>query len=84
MRERPNAFAFPEMLEMEYSLHSLSKPLAEPRRMFRGNRTVADLRKLATQPFEPFVDGRNPHGFLDVGGGCGESCEVFADEEGGQ
>lgn len=79
-KDFPRVFSFPERME---ELHAFSGPgsTGEPRRFFRGNRTVAELRRLAAEPFEPFVDENMPayDEELDTGSGCGESCEIGAD-----
>jgi len=58
------------------------------RTFFRENRSVADLERLHAQGFTPAEDDSQPWEFifdaeLDVGGGCGESCEVWADDDSG-
>ena len=58
----------------------------EPRVFFRGHRSAQDILKLAqTENFKPYTDAElqqqqlfDPD--LDVGSGCGESCEIGADE----
>lgn len=53
------------------------------RTFFRGKRSVQDLkRELAKTDLDPYYDDAvifDP--ILDVGGGCGESCEVYGDED---
>jgi hypothetical protein len=51
-------------------------PPRQPRTFFRENRS-------AQEPFEPFSDDKFiPYNAdLDVGGGCGDSCEIGADED---
>lgn len=72
MQSNPEVFDFPEMLERKYSRTSLSGPLDEPRRLFRGRMTVADIRSLASGNADLGDDA-------DTNGGCGDSCELFAD-----
>lgn len=80
-RELPEAFAFNRRME---SLHSWTGAgtTEKPRKFFRGDLTTDEL--LATTPanFEPFIDDKfipfDPD--LDLGGGCGASCEIGADE----
>lgn len=92
MVERPEVFDFPERMERQYDTvgPEFSKPGLPPgyrRRFFREGRSVADLRMLAREGFTPATDDAvrtdvfDPR--LDVGGGCEESCEVFADEDDG-
>jgi 3'-phosphoadenosine 5'-phosphosulfate sulfotransferase (PAPS reductase)/FAD synthetase len=78
--EMPSAFDFPARMERDYPMVQARQ--GTPRRFFRGERSSADILKLAQDPFEPFVDGNHvvpPDGYdeLDVGGGCGESCELY-------
>lgn len=80
--ESPEAFDFFERMEAKYPMAG-ANPRQEPKRFFRDRLTVADIRELAKQPFEPAVDDARVYqtdmlqGFdLDVGGGCEESCEV--------
>jgi len=80
-RETPEAFA--PFAEME-------RVAAEQGRIgtfFRDHQTTADiLRRARTEQFRPYSDAP-PQGSLllvddlDLGGGCGESCEAYADEE---
>lgn len=52
----------------------------EPRVFFRGKRSSNDLLELSKRPFEIFNDENFQFDSdLDVRGGCGESCEIFAD-----
>lgn len=81
--QHPEIYEFPKMLEREYSTAGRSS-VPGHRVMFRENRTVADIEYLATQPFEPFVDGNEAFDpVLDAtGGACGtESCEIWADDD---
>ena len=91
MKESPEVFDFPAKLERLYADKTPGLAKADEdgiTRMFRGHRTTEDLRRLAEETdFEPYRDDPFDHGaelpqldWLDVGGGCGESCEVFADE----
>tara|TARA_R100000655_G_scaffold2167_4_gene8966 strand:- start:4229 stop:5152 length:924 start_codon:yes stop_codon:yes gene_type:complete len=57
------------------------------RRIYRGNKTVDDLFNMKDDPdFRPFSSKEKTHRQLDLwnpldqAGACGESCEVFADE----
>lgn len=77
MSETPQAYLFPERME---ALHPFTGAGAtgEPRRFFRGNKTVADIRALAASgAFQPAGDDSvNYQSELDLGEGCEESCEV--------
>lgn len=81
LTEDPGFYDTPRILERDYSLHGHNVD-GTPRTLFRENRTVADLEAGAKEPFEPFHDENRVYDCpaLDVGGGCGESCEVWADE----
>jgi hypothetical protein len=69
--ESPEDFDLFAYLE-KYAHHGAGD---KERRFFRGNRTVADIFREADMGFEKFVDPLE----LDVLGGCGDSCEIFAD-----
>lgn len=78
-KDHSEAFAWNERMEAQYSGCGAGEGL---RRFFRGNRSTKEILERSRMPFEPFVDGRfidwDPE--LDVGGGCGDSCEVGADD----
>lgn len=84
-REHPEFFDFPLRMELQYALAGGIRKDGEerkPRVFFRGNQSAQDiLREAAEGNFEPFVDDKFIpfDSDLDVGGSCGESCEVFAD-----
>jgi hypothetical protein len=71
--ETPEAFDFPARLEALYS--TVGAPDA-PRKMFRENRVVSDIRSLASESFDLFSDPA-----FEQSNGCGETCEVHADLE---
>lgn len=82
MSETPEAYEFPERMEREKA-HCGAGYTGLPRRFFRGQRTVADLRHLAaTTEFRPASDDarqyqRELFSFdLDAADGCDESCEL--------
>ena len=55
------------------------------RNFFRQDKTVDDIFAMAQQQFEPYKDQRWRQmtlfdDLLDIGSGCGESCEIGADE----
>lgn len=86
MAETPDAYDFPERMEAAYPKTG-ANPRGEEKYFFRGRLRVADIRRLASEPFEPAEDDARVYqtdllqGFdLDVGGGCGESCEVTFEE----
>lgn len=90
MKETPEVFEFPERMEQlygtvgaEFERHAVAPEYR--RTFFRGNRTVADLRAAANEPFVPATDDSLPAApfdpILDVGGGCEESCEIFSEED---
>lgn len=75
-KEAPQVFDWSKRMDEQYA----NAGSGEARKRYREQRTAADILTLAQQPFEPFVDGR--HAFdpvLDEPGGCGETCDVFAD-----
>lgn len=81
----PEIFMFPARMERDYALAGGERRDGEsrrPRKFFRGEKTAIDLLIEAHQgnfiPFEddkfiPFDDE------LDVGGACGDSCEIYSD-----
>ncbi|HKY06773.1 MAG TPA: phosphoadenosine phosphosulfate reductase family protein [Candidatus Binatia bacterium] len=82
MNETPSCFNFMERMERLYP-NAGPGDQDRPRRFFRLNRTVLDLTVMSLEPFNAFRDDNevfDPE--LDVGGGCGETCEVFADADG--
>lgn len=85
--ETPEAYDFPERMEREYALAG-TNPEGRPRRFFRQERSVADLRELAKSTrFAPATDDARQYeptlmdwldADLDI---CGsESCEIPIDE----
>lgn len=81
IQEDPSVYETPKLLERDYALHGHNID-GTPRRLFLENRMVSDLMAGAEQPFEPFHDENRVYDdpLLDVGGGCGDSCEVWADD----
>ncbi len=88
-QQNPEFFAFPLRMEAE---HAFSGPkvrrdgqkLTNPRRFFRKDRSALDiLREAAEGNFTPFEDDKFIpfDDELDVGGSCGDSCEIGADED---
>jgi hypothetical protein len=84
-KESPEWFDFPAEMERKYS--KLKAENAHGKRVFfRGNESTADiLRQAKTTKFTPYSDSLQRtffefDDFLDIGSGCGESCEIGADE----
>lgn len=83
-KEIPEAFDFFARMEREHAFSGGQRKdgtAREERRFFRGNRLTGDILRDSLLPFEPFSD---EHFIpfddeLDVGGACGDSCEVYAD-----
>lgn len=79
----PEVFEFPKEMEIKHVNTGAGRG---DRRFFRGRLTANDIFELARNPnFVPFVDGQawiDPE--LDVGGSCGDSCEIGADSDDGQ
>lgn len=79
-QENPRVFDFPARME---KLYSGVRAEFGARRFFRGERTVDDIKAEALWgEFIPYSDGARPewNPDLDVGGACGESCEIGADD----
>lgn len=74
----PWVFEFPARMERDYAEAGAGDG---PRRFFRKHMGVQDIVRAAHDgPFEKFVDANEAYDpELDTGGGCGESCEIFAD-----
>ena len=80
LSEHPDWYDFPERMEKQYPTNGHNVD-GNPRTFFRGNRSVADLRKMAeTETWEPASDdsrtGQLTLKLDEPGGGCSESCEV--------
>lgn len=94
--EGPEDFAFNREMEAEFGLHGAEfakepPPPCDYRRVFfRGNRSVADIEQMRAEAGDSFVTAEDDtqnweFSFdLDVGGGCGESCEIWADDDGSE
>jgi PP-loop superfamily ATP-utilizing enzyme len=78
----PGSFEWVSRMEAKY--HDAGPgDMDRPRRFFRGNRTAEDIIELAREPFKPYrpeTEFQIEMDMLDLGGGCGDSCEVFADD----
>ncbi len=83
----PEIFDFPRRMEKEHAMSGGERrdgSVKEPRIFFRENNSTKSLFVKASQgnfaPFEddkfiPFDDE------LDVGGACGDSCEIYSDQD---
>ena len=83
----PTVFDNPAKYEKQFGMiHNGKAQPTEPRVHFRGRRTAEDIVRLAqTTDFRDYRDNEQlqPGLFsqeLDIGGGCGESCEIGADD----
>lgn len=97
IREDPSLYDFPRRMEALYphvgpefrkQPHEMSSPLAPGyrRAFFRGGKLVSEIEAESVARGENFVPSQDDHldyeDFdLDVGGGCEETCEVFAEED---
>lgn len=89
MSETPEVYDFPDDMEKKYGFvgpeFKKENPPTEPRTFFRGKKSTKDLRndyEKVKNTFIPFHDENKVFTFepeFDLGGGCGESCEVYAD-----
>lgn len=88
IQDDQSIYDVPDMLERRYGMHGSNKT-GEPRVMFRGNRSTKDLINGSKDPFVRYHDENRVYDnqlkipfddILDVGGGCGESCEIYSDE----
>ena len=86
MKENPEAFEFPERME---KLHGRTGKIAQnmlsngvlkgqkAMKFFRGFRTVDDIRKMAEQGTEFFIDEH----YARLSGGCSEECQPFIGDD---
>lgn len=91
IRHTPEAFAFPRRMEREYPLvgpefkKNPPPPADYKRTFFRGNASVNDLFDEYENLPDTFKEADDEamvfDPCMDVGGGCGDSCEVWTDEE---
>lgn len=83
----PEIFDFPRRMEAEHALSGGKRRdggVKEPRVFFRENNNTETLFEKATEgDFTPYEDDKFIpfDDELDVGGGCGDSCEIGADED---
>lgn len=86
MQTHPEIFEFPDRMEKLYAMAGGQRRDGEakrPRVFFRGNRDTTDLfLDSITTKFEPYQDDKFVpwDQELDLGGACGDSCEIGADE----
>jgi hypothetical protein len=83
-RNNPEFFEFPKRMEATYALAGGERRDGEarkPRMFFRGEKTAVDLLLEAQGDFTPFEDDKFIpfDDELDVGGACGDSCEIYSD-----
>ena len=87
-KNEPERFDFMKRMEKECGL--LGAPIYDDsgkqvaRKWFRNYKTCDDIIASSETPFVEFVDYMPELQYkmdLDIGGGCGESCEAFADME---
>ena len=63
------------------------EPQEKDRVFFRGNNSAEDIiRRAKTEKFEPYTDWKLRTGSLfsetlDLGSGCGETCEAFGTDD---
>ena len=87
-KECPEVFDFPERMEREHGKCVGGRKNGDGEgnvRWFRKHLSVADIKEMArTRLFQPYADDGYEHGWereLDLGGSCGDSCEIGADLE---
>lgn len=83
-QSHPEIFEFPRRMEAEHALSGGPRRdggVKEPRIFFRENNSTETLFAKAAEGFTPYEDDKFiPFDEeLDVGSGCGESCEIGAD-----
>jgi len=80
--DRPEIFDFPARMEKEYGHMKTKKEDGFKHTFWRNNRSTIDMLEAANKT--NFVKFTEPdwlaQGEFDLGGSCGESCEVGADE----
>lgn len=85
-KEDPAVFEWWGHMERKYGMVTNGKEQVEPRVFFREKRSAQDIVAMAyTKDFAPYEDEKydDPDLFdklWDIGSGCGESCEIGADE----
>lgn len=78
-KELPQTFDFFERMEQKHGATGAGYA-GTPRVFFRGDMNTATVRAMARLAFEPWrPDLQQTIDELDIGSGCGESCEIGAD-----
>ena len=87
-KQDPSAFDFPDKMEREFGdkLESKNRTGGRGRaHFFREHISASELVEMAnTRRFREYADDGYEHGWereLDLGGSCGDSCEIGADLE---
>ena len=61
-------------MEKQYGMNgAVAQKIQKEIKFFRGFKSVDDIRKMALNNDEKFIDKN----FLELTNGCSESCEVF-------
>lgn len=80
----PHRFDFYSRMEKEYGSLDIAGTGTEPRVFYRSRKSAEDIVNMSrTESFIPYEDSLIETMFdenLDIGGGCGDSCEIGADE----
>lgn len=80
-RANPESFDFPKRMEEQYG--EVKALPGERRVFFRGNLSAADILEMSKGTFREYSDKVPQRGLfdveLDIGGSCGDSCEIGAD-----
>lgn len=95
LQENPEVYDFPQRMEELYGHIGPEFKKGEiagyKRTFFRANMSVKDLKAMCSTLGPEFVKAEDDSmtfslfdPMLDVGAGCEESCEVFADEDGAE
>lgn len=86
-KHNPEAFDFPGRMELEYGhIHKGEGPQEKPRVFFRKHMTAEQIVQIGKSgKFREYADAEYTQPGLfdeqwDVGGGCGDSCEIGSDE----
>lgn len=82
-REHPEWFDFFRRMEATYPDAGPGDERERPRRFFREKKTVDDIFAIGMRnsfvPYRPEDELQIEMDMLDLGGGCGESCDIWAD-----
>ena len=87
-KEDPRAFDFPGEMERRYGWkNNGSLEIVNPRVFFRGELSAQHIVAMAhSEDFVPWTDKKMEqmeffHPLYDTGGGCGDSCEIGANDQ---